>query len=66
MMNAETLYDACVAYLEANEWARDGDDPGVWLDVSAGNATGSYPNYDFGGALELQLIRDGINMEWTP
>ena len=65
-VTARELYDAAVAYLTANGWARDPDDPGVWLDVQAGNRTGSYPNYDFGAAVESQLARDGIDFQWTP
>jgi hypothetical protein len=56
-MNARDLFRACVLYLEAAGWYRDGDDAGTWwLQPGSGTA------YAFSEALELQLEADGVSL----
>lgn len=47
---APTAFEAVAAYLRANGWYQDGDDPGLWLPDQV----------TVGVAFETQLQRDGF------
>ena len=47
---------ACVRYLEAAGWRRDGQDRGVWIDPEDGTAM------FFSSALHAQFATDGVSM----
>ena len=60
-IEAKRLYDELLKYLGDNGWNRDGDDPGAWFQGGGLNP----PETTFGDALTVQLLQDGINLQWT-
>jgi hypothetical protein len=58
LVTAAALFEACVRYLEDAGWDRDGDDPGMWRDISEW--------WSFGHALMIQLESDGVSMQDVP